>query len=177
MLARDGGMRRVLVIGSPGSGKSTLARKLGEKLHVPVIHLDLHFWNPGWQPVEEGVFRERVIQLSEAPEWVMDGNYAQTFDIRIPRADTLVWLDCSRVICVLRVMARSLRGYGRSSARLPAGCPERFDFAFFRYVWDFPAKHRPGIVSGVEQLGRHLRLVHLRDNRARQEFLDAAEVG
>ena len=170
-------MRRVLVTGSPGSGKSTLARKLGEKLHIPVIHLDFHFWKPGWQPVEEIVFRERVSELSEAPEWVMDGNYANTFDIRVPRADTLVWLECPRMTCLLRVLGRSLRGYGRSSALLPTGCAERIDFAFLRYVWDFPAKHRPGIVSGVEQRGRHLRLVHLRDNRGTQGFLDAVEVG
>jgi adenylate kinase family enzyme len=177
LAAADGGMRRVLVTGSPGSGKSTLARELGEKLQVPVIHLDFHFWKPGWQPVEEVVFRERVSELCATPAWVMDGNYAQTFDIRIPRADTLVWLECSRVTCLLRVLRRSLRDYGRSSGRLPAGCPERIDYQFYRYVWDFPEKYRPHIVNGIDELGRHLRLVHLCDNRARQQFIDAAEVG
>jgi len=41
-------MKRVLVIGSGGSGKATLARRLGERLGLEVIHLDVMFWRPRW---------------------------------------------------------------------------------------------------------------------------------
>ena len=37
-------MQRVAIIGSCGAGKSTLAKSLGEKLDLPVIHLDAHYW-------------------------------------------------------------------------------------------------------------------------------------
>ncbi len=39
---------KIMVIGSSGSGKSTFSRKLGEILSLPVYHLDLYYWKPGW---------------------------------------------------------------------------------------------------------------------------------
>ena len=177
MAAPDGRMRRVLVIGSPGSGKSTLARRLADKLGLPLVHLDFYFWQAGWEPVQDDVFRNRVSELAAAPTWIMDGNYSRTFDIRMPRADTLVWLEYPRTTCLLRAMGRVLRGYGRVRPDLAPGCPEQVDLAFFRYIWDFPAKHRPLIERGIERFGRHLRLIHLRSDRACDEFLAAAEAG
>ena len=40
--------RRIVVTGLAGSGKSTLSLALAAKTSLPVIHLDLHFWKPGW---------------------------------------------------------------------------------------------------------------------------------
>ena len=44
-------MRRILIVGNSGGGKSTLAQKLGEKLTLPIVHLDVLFWKPGWVEV------------------------------------------------------------------------------------------------------------------------------
>ena len=42
----------------------------------------------------------------------MDGNYSNTYDIRMPHADTLIWLDYARAVCLRRVLLRTLTGYG-----------------------------------------------------------------
>jgi adenylate kinase family enzyme len=164
-------MRRVLVIGCPGAGKTTLARKLAERSRLPLIHLDFHFWRPGWQLPDSKEWRAQVIALADAPAWIMDGNYSNTYDIRMPRADTLIWLDYSRSICMRRVLLRTLTGYGRTRPDLPESCPERFDIPFLRYVWEFPEKHRPRIENGIERFGGHLLIARLCSDHEASGFL------
>ena len=79
-------MQRILVIGSPGAGKSTLASRIAGRLGLPLIHLDREYFGPGWAVPSKAEWRERVRALAARRSWVMDGNYASTFDIRVPRA-------------------------------------------------------------------------------------------
>ena len=168
-------MRRVLVIGSPGAGKSTLSARLATKLGVPVHYLDRHHWLPGWVYRDGASAREIVRTLAETPEWVMDGNFSDTFDLRMPRADSLIWLDYPRATCIRRILVRAARDYGQSKPDLPDGCPEQFDAKLLRWVWDFPAKHRPEIPTAIARYGTHLTVVQLTNDRDVAEFLRTAE--
>ena len=85
--------KRILVIGSSGAGKSTLSKKLNSLLSLPVIHLDVHYHNPNWQEPTKEEWEIILKKLVRKPKWIMDGNYSDSFDIRIPRADTIIYLD------------------------------------------------------------------------------------
>jgi adenylate kinase family enzyme len=164
-------MNRIMVVGNAGAGKSTFARRLGAKLAVPVVHLDSHFWRPGWQIPDLLTWRQQLATLAASSAWVMDGNYINTFDIRMPRADSLVWLDHPRGICMRRVLMRTIMGYGRTRPDLADDCPDRFDMAFLRYIWGFPANQRPRIVAGIAQYGDHLSVIRLSCDREAENFL------
>lgn len=86
-------MRRVLIVGNSGGGKSTLARSLGAKLGLPVIHLDVLFWKPGWVESDRADFRVRVAEALQAPAWICDGNFTSSYDLRMPYADTIIWIE------------------------------------------------------------------------------------
>lgn len=139
--------RRIVILGSAGSGKSTLARQIGERLGLPVVHLDVLFWEPGWRQPDDAVFRARVAAAIEGGSWISEGNYSrQTFDLRIPRADRVIWLETPRLFCVWRVLVRGLKGGRRPD--LPAGCQERMNWnylTFLLYVWNFDRDIRPRI--------------------------------
>jgi adenylate kinase family enzyme len=171
--APDQPMRRVLVIGPPGAGKSTLATKLAARLGIAVHYLDLHHWKPGWQYRETADARERVRALVEGPAWVMDGNFAESFDLRMPRADTLVWLDYPRATCIRRILMRTIRDYRKQRPDLPEGCHEQFDLAALRFAWRFPAESRPQIFAAIERYGGHLHVFRLGNEREVSVFCRA----
>ncbi len=89
-------MKKILIIGSGGSGKSTLAVRLGELLQLPVIHLDEHFWQPGWVEPPREEWKTKVDEFCSRDAWIMDGNYGGTLEERITASDTVLFLDRSR---------------------------------------------------------------------------------
>lgn len=132
---RLSGMKRVMIVGQPGSGKSTLARMLGARTGLPVIHVDLIHWEPGWveRSLEE---KQRLCRQAHAGDaWVFEGGVSSTWPERLDRCDTLIWLDLPLSLRVWRVARRTLRDYGRTRPDLPDNCPERFDLDFYRCIW------------------------------------------
>jgi adenylate kinase family enzyme len=135
-------MQRIAIFGSPGSGKSTLARHLSDRLGLPVTHMDTLYFDPGWviKPADE--FRAALTRVAATDHWIMDGNYLteSVTTGRIDRADTLILLTLPRWRCLWRVIRRSVLSYGRVRPDQAAGCPERLDLEFFRFVWNYPVK-------------------------------------
>ncbi|MBB4040809.1 adenylate kinase family enzyme [Microvirga flocculans] len=155
-------MQRILVIGSPGAGKSTLASRIAGRLDLPLIHLDREYFGPGWTMPTKPEWRERVATLAARPSWVMDGNYASTFDIRVPRATAIVWLDLPRWRCAAGVLWRVAENYGRARADLGPDCVERFDWSFMRWIWDYPRRMRPKTARMLERLRSDQRVYVLK---------------
>ncbi len=166
------GVERVAIVGSGGSGKSTLARALGARTGLPVVHLDEHYWRPGWVETPRDAWRARQAELCADDRWIIDGNYGGTIDLRLDPADTLVFLDLPRRVTVPRVLRRWARNRGRP-VQAP-GCPERADAAFLRWVWDYPAGGRVRQHDAIHAHGRRdLDVVALRSPRAVRRWLAA----
>jgi len=141
-------MQRVMIIGSAGAGKTTLAMKLGAICQLPVIHLDAHYWRSGWTPSDAADWKEKVDELSSGKCWVMDGNYGGTMDVRITAADTIIFLNFSRVTCLYRVFKRAFRYRGHTRPDLADGCPEQLpDWEFIRWIWTYPESRTPKVLS------------------------------
>ncbi len=162
---------RIAVIGPPGSGKSTLARTVGERLGLPVVHLDAHFWSAGWVQADEAQWRETVRALAGGERWIIDGNYSSTMDLRLPLAETIIFLDFPRWLCLLRAVRRWLTYQGRSRPDMAPGCPERFDPDFLRWIWNYPQRSRPKTVALLRALQQEKRVVWLQSPGAVKQLL------
>ncbi|WP_256354448.1 AAA family ATPase [Pseudomonas reactans] len=167
-------MQRIIILGNSGSGKSTLARLLGKRLGLPIVHLDRLFWEPGWVEPDAEQFRSRVRNAVATDNWVCEGNYARrTFDLRLERADLIIWLDTPRLTCFLRVLMRS--ALNRPRPDMPDGCSEKLDrgfLTFLRYVWNFDRNSRPGIERTRLAVGPQVLTVHLQNRRQIEAFLE-----
>ena len=135
-------MERILIIGCGGAGKSTLARQLGEKLLLPVVHLDKLFWHPGWVESTKEEIDGKIMAELQNPRWIIDGNYNRTLAQRMQYCDAVIYLDFSRVACLWGVCKRVLTSYGKVRPDMGDGCPERFDWAFLQWVWRFNKQNR-----------------------------------
>ena len=101
----------------------------------------------------------------------MDGNYSGSLSIRLPRADTVIWLDYPRLVCLRRVLARTARNAGRVREGLPEGCPERFNVEFLRWIWNFNSKHRARLIAAFEKFGSHAAVHMLKSDRDAERLL------
>lgn len=144
-------MKRILVLGSGGAGKSTLARLLGRRLGLPVLHLDVHYWRPGWVEPAEGEWKAQVEGLVRGDAWIIDGNYRGTLAMRLARADTAVFLDLPRLACSIAVVQRYLAMRGRTRPDMQPGCPEAISWEFLRWIWDYPNRSRPRVMELLAQ--------------------------
>jgi adenylate kinase family enzyme len=167
--------RRVLVIGMAGAGKSTFSRALSAKTGLPVIHMDLHYWKPGWVEPSADEWREAQRRVLAGDAWIADGNDLETLELRLDRADTVVLLDTPWWTCASRAFLRGLR---RPVGEMPEGCEDSV-WRRLRDEWRLVGvivRHRHSEhEQGLEIVAKHggYAAVHVLDSkRAAQEFLD-----
>ena len=99
-------MKKVIVIGCPGSGKSTFSKSLHRITGIPLFHLDMLFWNADKTTVEKSVFLDRLLKIFQNDEWIIDGNYASTMELRMQKCDTVIFLDYPLDVCLNGIKER-----------------------------------------------------------------------
>jgi adenylate kinase family enzyme len=139
-------MQRIMILGSGGAGKSTLARQLGDVLSLPVTHIDQLFWQPHWHAVERDTLIARQHAVVTQPQWILDGNYTSTLDIRLAHADTVIVLNMPRWLCLYRVIVRRIVYHNRTRPDMGADCPEHLTWEFLQFIWNYP-KRIPALKS------------------------------
>ena len=137
-------MQKVIVIGCPGSGKSTFSRKLHDMMGIPLFHLDMLNWDADKTPVAKSIFYERLSHVMEHREWIIDGNYGSTMELRMQKCDTVIFLDYPLEICLSGIEVRK----GKPRPDMPwVEATDVQDAELIEFVKNYRVQSRPLVMD------------------------------
>jgi len=139
-------MKKIIVIGCPGSGKSTVSRALHNKTGIPLYHLDMMYWNADKTTVEKSVFLERLSAVLEKNDWIIDGNYGSTMELRMAACDTVIFLDYPLDVCLDGIRERS----GKPRSDMPWIETEE-DLEFIEFIKSYNEQQKPKVLELLEK--------------------------
>ncbi|WP_421101869.1 topology modulation protein [Sporosarcina psychrophila] len=154
-------MNKIMVIGvSAGAGKSTFARRLGELTGIEVTHLDCLYWKPNWVEAPPEVFSAAQQQVVQNEQWIVEGNYSGTFDIREPYADTVIYLELPLRVCLYRVLKRRVQFHGKTRNDIGEGCKEKIDKAFLKFILTTYGARKRKMLERIQRYAGEGKNVH-----------------
>lgn len=110
---------RLAIIGSAGSGKTYLGECVAREFDLRPIDLDLLFWEPGWG--RNPSFEQELRRAAQDDNILLVGNYIRYASKFAQWMDVVIWLDISAIVCLTRVLRRSVEDIVTSREVLP-GC-------------------------------------------------------
>ena len=154
------------MIGCPGSGKSTFSKSLHKITGIPLFHLDMLFWNEDKTTVEKPVFLDRLLKTLENSEWIIDGNYASTMELRMQKCDTVIFLDYSSDVCLSGIKERK----GKERSDMPWVEDEEEDPEFIAFIKSYNSQNRPQVMELLKRYSHKDIYIFTNRNQA-EEFL------
>jgi adenylate kinase family enzyme len=164
-------VKKVAVIGCGGAGKSTLSRVLSEELNIPVYHLDRLYWKPGWIPTENDEWEDILRDLISKEEWILDGNFSRTLDIRIKNADTVIFLNMPMYLCLYRIIKRRFMYIGKTRPDMNEGCPEKIDLDFVKWVCGYNKNQKSRILDKLDMISKEKNVIILNSSSEVSSFI------
>lgn len=159
-------MKKVIVIGCPGSGKSTFSRALHKETGIPLYHLDMLKWSADKTTVSKEVFLDRLNLVLSEDEWIIDGNYASTMELRMSLCDTVFFLDYPLEVCLLGIKERQ----GKPRPDMP-WIETEDDEEFLEFIRSYNTQSRPKVMELLEKY-KEKNIVIFKSREEADEYLN-----
>ena len=159
-------MKKVMIIGCAGAGKSTFARKLRDKTNLPLYYLDMIWHKPDKTNISREEFDEKLQEIIQREEWIIDGNYGRTLEVRMKACDTVFLLDYPLDVCLEGAHAR----IGKEREDMPWQATE-IDEEFVQWIKDFPKNEMPAVWELMEKYKHEKDIIIFKSREEAEVYL------
>ena len=163
-------MEKVIIIGCPGAGKSTFARKLKEKTGLPLFYLDMIWHKADGTNISRDEFDGKIKEIMKKEQWILDGNYIRTLEMRLKECDTVFLLDYPLELCLEGASSR----IGKERPDMP-WIESELDLEFRQFIVDFPRDSLPKIYEFLKKYEKEKELHIFRKREDAEEYLRTEE--
>lgn len=159
-------MKKVIVIGCPGSGKTTFAEKLNRLTGLPLYYLDAIWHKPDKTHIPREEFDRRISEIFATPEWIIDGNYSRTIEMRLKECDTVFLFDLPTEVCLQGATER----IGKGRYDLP-WLEKELDPEFESFIKEFSKTSLPKIYELLDKYGENRNILIFKSREDADEYL------
>ena len=164
-------MKKVIVIGCSGSGKSVFSRSFASLSGFPLYHLDNIWWREDGTNISRDEFDERLGEILDRDEWIIDGNYKRTMERRMAACDTVIFFDLPLEDCIEGIKARR----GKPRPDMPwRSAGDSDDPEFMNYVYNYGTNNRPKVLDILQKYSDK-RIIIFKTRAEADAFLCAFE--
>ena len=160
-------MKRIIVIGPSGAGKSELSRKLQKILNLPLYHLDNIFWKDDKTHISRDEFDKQLSTILKQDEWIIDGDYSRTYEMRMNASDTIIFLNYPIELCLESVESR----VGKETPDIP-WVEEEFDPEFKEWIINWFKDKLPKTKALIEEYKNKKAIFEFKTREDADIFLD-----
>lgn len=159
-------MQKVIVIGCPGSGKTTFAEKLNNITGLPLYHLDAIWHKPDKTHISREDFDKSISEIFNTSEWIIEGNYSRTIEMRLRQCDTVFLFDLPTEVCIKGATER----LGKDRYDLP-WIEKELSSSFRQSIEEFPRNSLPRIYELIEKYNNGKQVIVFRSREEADDFI------
>ena len=163
-------MPKIIVIGCPGAGKSMFSRNLSSVMHLPVYHIDMLYHKKDGTHITKEELEEKFKNIFQNDDWIIDGNYQRTLEMRLKECNTVFLLDFPTEICLEGAKSR----IGKKRDDLP-WIEKELDENFEQSIVKFANEKLPQIYELLNKYKEKCKIIIFKSRQEADNYITQLE--